>query len=238
MNNDPWRASAKAAARGLHSRARTVITPSGGIVRGKFASRKNGRSIHYEGLLEQEALYLLEACPSVTAYWEQPVTIPYPNGDLVRRYTPDLKVHLRTDEMVYIEVKPRRSLLQPEVASKLKAVGCHFERSAQRFELLLDDDIRQQPRLSNLKWIYHQVPRTLPTAQQVTFELRRLGGRFPMSIGQAARELAGTKVDPFSLLLMGECRCDLTQPLSLDTQIHLASESTHAEFLVSSRLGF
>jgi hypothetical protein len=43
-----------------HHRARNVITPLGSIVRGKFPSRKNGRMVHNEGLLELEAIYLFD----------------------------------------------------------------------------------------------------------------------------------------------------------------------------------
>ena len=37
-----------------HRRARQVISPSGGIMRGKFPSRKNGRLVHHEGLLDED----------------------------------------------------------------------------------------------------------------------------------------------------------------------------------------
>lgn len=55
-----------------HQRARKVISPSGGIVRGKFPSRKNGRMIHHEGLLELDAIYLFETSPEIARYREQP----------------------------------------------------------------------------------------------------------------------------------------------------------------------
>jgi len=58
-----------------HSRAREIISPSGGIVRGKFPSRKNSRMIHHEGLLELDAIYLFEASPNIVRYREQPTTI-------------------------------------------------------------------------------------------------------------------------------------------------------------------
>jgi len=75
----------------VHRRARNVITPSGGIVRGKFPSRKNGRMVHHEGLLELEAIYLFECSPCIIRYREQPVTIHYPDEAKLRRYTPDFE---------------------------------------------------------------------------------------------------------------------------------------------------
>ena len=49
-----------------YRRAREVISPSGGIMRSKFPSRKNKRMVHCEGLLELDAAYLFEVsltCP-------------------------------------------------------------------------------------------------------------------------------------------------------------------------------
>jgi hypothetical protein len=34
-------------------------------MRGKFPSRKNGRMVHHEGLLELDAIYLFEASPLI-----------------------------------------------------------------------------------------------------------------------------------------------------------------------------
>ena len=98
-----------------HRRSREVVRPTGGIVRGKFPSRKNGRMVHHEGLLELDAIYLFEASPQIVRYREQPVTIKYPDGARLRRYTPDFELVLTTGEVVLIEVKPMRSLKDDEV---------------------------------------------------------------------------------------------------------------------------
>ena len=50
-----------APAQSPHRRAREVISTSGGIMRCKFPSRKNGRLVHCEGLLELDAAYLFDA---------------------------------------------------------------------------------------------------------------------------------------------------------------------------------
>ena len=76
----------------VHTRARTVVRPSGGIVRGKFPSRKNGRMVHYEGLLELDAIYLFETSLRIVRYREQPHTYLYPDGEKLRRYTPDFEL--------------------------------------------------------------------------------------------------------------------------------------------------
>lgn len=50
-----------------HRRSREVISPSGGIMRSKFPSRKNGRLVHCEGMLELDAAHLFELHPRITA---------------------------------------------------------------------------------------------------------------------------------------------------------------------------
>jgi hypothetical protein len=54
-----------------HQRSREVIRHTGNIVRVKFVSRKNGRMVHNEGLLELDASYLFEMSPWIVRYGER-----------------------------------------------------------------------------------------------------------------------------------------------------------------------
>ena len=197
-----------------HRRSREVVRPTGGIVRGKFPSRKNGRMVHHEGLLELDAIYLFEASPQIVRYREQPVTIKYPDGARLRRYTPDFELVLTTGEVVLIEVKPMRSLKDEEVRHKLDCVAAHLKRSAQVFVILTDEIIRQEPYLSNLRWVYHQAPRVSPSAEAGRTAVRRHRNRFPLP------------------------RCELGQAISPDTQITLATEADHGWFWISHEYCF
>lgn len=221
-----------------HRRSREVVRPTGGIVRGKFPSRKNGRMVHHEGLLELDAIYLFEASPQIVRYREQPVTIKYPDGARLRRYTPDFELVLTTGEVVLIEVKPLRSLKDDEVRHKLDCVAAHLKRSAQIFVILTDEVIRQEPYLSNLRWIYHQAPRVSPSMEAGRIAVRRHHHRFPLPISGAATLFGECGVDPYSLLLAGHLRCELGQAISPDTQITLATEADHGWFWISHEYGF
>jgi len=44
--------------------------------------------IGHEKLLELDAIYLFETAPQIERYVEQPEKIRYPDGALLRRYTP------------------------------------------------------------------------------------------------------------------------------------------------------
>jgi hypothetical protein len=221
-----------------HRRSREVVRPTGGIVRGKFPSRKNGRMVHHEGLLELDAIYLFEASPQIVRYREQPVTIKYPDGARLRRYTPDFELVLTTGEVVLIEVKPMRSLKDEEVRHKLDCVAAHLKRSAQVFVILTDEIIRQEPYLSNLRWVYHQAPRVSPSAEAGRTAVRRHRNRFPLPISTAVTLFGECGVDPYSLLLAGHLRCELGQAISPDTQITLATEADHGWFWISHEYCF
>jgi hypothetical protein len=218
--------------------ARRVVRPTGGIIRGKFASRKNRRMVEFEELLELDFMHLLEAAPAVAAYRQQPVDIRYPDGDRLRTYTPDIEVLLTSGEALYVEVKPESRLSDPEVARKLDAIRRQLERDQVRFEVVTCVDIRRQPRLDNIRWLYQQAGTTQVSAEAAEFGARQLNTSGPHTIASARAKLRGTGLDPARLLLTGICACDLDQPVSFETPIYLAGEHNHGRFLISSRLGF
>ena len=217
----------------IHNRVRQVISPSGGIVRGKFPSRKNGRMIYHEGLLELDAIYLFEASPLVVSYREQPYAINYPDGSRLRRYTPDFELTLRTGKRVLIEVKPFCRLESDEVRNKLNCVGAYLRRSAKDFVVLDDRDLRLEPRQSNLRNIYHRAPRVPRSMAAYQAALSHHERRFPLPIASLTHLLNEQLIHPFSLLLVGLLRRDLDQPISSETLLHLIKEEDDVWFCIA-----
>ncbi|WP_031430340.1 TnsA endonuclease N-terminal domain-containing protein [Methylomicrobium agile] len=222
----------------VHKRARNIITPSGGIVRGKFPSRKNGRMVHHEGLLELEAIYLFETSPNIVRYREQPVTIHYPDETRLRRYTPDFELVLTTGEIIFIEVKPTRSLQHGDVQHKLDRVAEYMRRSETAFVILTDQVIRQEPRLSNLRWIYHRASRVPPSSDALAVAINKYRNQFPLSLTAAANLFDVGGIDPYSLLLAGHLRCSLEQPISHETLITIDLEADNGWFCIAQEHGF
>lgn len=221
-----------------HNRARRVISPSGGIMRGKFPSRKNGRMVHHEGLLELDAIYLLEASPMVLGYREQPATITYPDGNRVRRYTPDLEVTLGNGERIWIEVKPAVFLQTEEIQHKLACVASHLKRSGQAFVILTDEVLRQEPRQSNVRTIYHRALRARLSAGHAKSALIHCAAELPATLARTTQLLTPYGAEPYSLLLAGLLRCHLDAPLSSDTQISHTKEADHGWFWLAQEHGF
>lgn len=222
----------------VHTRSREIISPSGGIVRGKFPSRKTGRMVHHEGLLELDAIYLFETSPLVASYREQPLKLAYPDGHRLRRYTPDFELTLSSGEIVLIEVKPSRSLQNPEVRHKLTCVAQHLQRSGQAFVILEEDRLRKAPLQANLRWIYHAAPRRLPTFEACRAARDQLLVQFPLTFRTASERLSTRAIDPYSLLLFGLAHCALDIPVVLDTPIHVPKDDDHVWFHIAEGYGF
>lgn len=221
-----------------HTRARQVIRPSGGIMRGKFPSRKNGRMVHHEGLLELDAFYLLEVSPLVLGYREQPTTITYPDGDRVRRYTPDLEVTLRSGKLVWIEVKPAVFLRKKDIQHMLACVASHLKRSGQTFAILTDEVLRQEPRQTNVRTICHRAMRVRQSAGHAKSALNRCAEELPATLARTTQLLADHGAEPYNLLMAGLLRCSLDELLSPDTQLTKTTEADHGWFWLAQEHGF
>jgi len=221
-----------------HVRSREVVRPTGGIIRGKFPSRKNGRMVHYEGLLELDAIYHLETSPNIALYREQFAKIFYPDGDRIRRYTPDFEVILHTGEVVNIEVKPKAKLASSEIRAKFERISGYYARRGDRFVILHDEVIREKPRLANLKSIYHQSARIPPNAHAAEIAVQRFSREFPMPLAACIERLSSRQVCTFCLLMSGLLRCSLDQPITYETSIELSLETDHAWFFLAKEYGF
>lgn len=207
-------------------------------MRGKFPSRKNGRMVHHEGLLELDAIYLFEASPLISGYREQPRTIQFPDGARLRRYTPDFELELVSGELITVEIKPCRSLGNEEVRHKLDRIDDYMRRSSSHFEILTDATIRRAPRLANLRWIYHRAARTPPTSVAIERAVDRYRTSFPLPIHSAINLTQVGGIEPFSMLLAGALQCSLDEPIDYGTILNITTEADHEWFRISEEYGF
>jgi hypothetical protein len=221
-----------------HQRSREVIRHTGGIVRVKLPSRKNGRMVHNEGLLELDASYLFEMSPSIARYGEQAERIHYPDGAKLRRYTPDFELVLVTGEIILVEVKPNYFLQKEKTRHKFHCIAEHFARLGKPFVILTEDTLRLEPRQANLRWLYHQLPRIAPTGDAMRVCLERYWKLFPLSIKDAVSLLRECGIHPFSLLMTGMLTCHLDQPITHDTYLHITEENDNGWFYISQTHGF
>jgi hypothetical protein len=139
------------------ARARKVIRRGTRIRVGKFPTLKpTKRSVHWNSPLERDLFFILELDSDVKLFREQPCTIEYFLDGKKHRYTPDLLV-VRSNRSQIIEVKPKSKVKKYDQLFRMVALICR--EHGYEFVVATDVEIRQQPRLNNLKllWRYSRI---------------------------------------------------------------------------------
>jgi len=196
---------------------RKVVTRSGHRVRGVFPSVKNQRMVAWESLLERDAIVLFELSPGVIAYEEQPSIELYYEGTVPRKYYPDFALTLRNGSVAHVEVKPKRKLSNKLVYDRLDKIAASYQRQSRQFWILTDEEIRKQPRLSNLtQFAYHLKAERFK--RPPAWRLHELRQRNDWTFEDLATALDGAP-SVFRLLAAGLAFCDLDNPIQPSTFI-------------------
>lgn len=221
-----------------HRRAREVVKPTGTIMRGKMPSRKNGRMVDHEGLLERDAIYLFEASFRIKQYREQPITIHYPDGNRLRRYTPDFELVLDTGEVLLIEIKHSDSLSDQKLIHKLDCIDRYLSQSGTTFLVLTEKVIRLEPRLTNLRQICAEAKRIWPTLDTVSIAINRYQQHFPTTLQHANNLLAPHGLNVQTLFVLGALTVDLSNAITPETIVNIIKENNNAQFWIHQKYGF
>lgn len=200
--------------------ARKVVTRSGHGVRGFFPSVKNQRMVAWESLLERDAIVLFELSPGVIAYEEQPSVELYYDGSVPRKYYPDFALTLRNGSVAHVEVKPKKKLSNQRVYTRLHQIAANYQMQSRQFWILTDEEIRKQPRLSNLKQCAYHL-KTVRSEKPPIWKLHELRRRGGWTFQTLATALDGTQ-SVFRLLASGLVLCDLNKPIQHCTPVTFA----------------
>lgn len=228
-----WNDSASGHQPALAMRSRKVITRSGRNIRGKFPSAKLARAIHWESLLERDAILLFEFHPLVLQYQEQPLMeLYYDSTGVQRACYPDFLLHFAGGDELVVEVKSRSQLARESVRTRLDDISRHFAARGRRYRVISEEAIRRQPLHDNLKIL--SSARQVHCSQIVDEQLpEKLDARRLYSL----RELEGVMGNisaALSLVAKGLLRTDLERPLSRDSEVWLAAntEAGYGAFLI------
>ena len=194
--------------------------------------------VHYEGLLELDAIYHFETSPRIALYREQLARIFYADGNRLRRNTPDFEVILHTGEVVNIEIKPKAKLAHPDIQAKFERISEYYAKKADQFVILHDEIIRKKPRVTNLKFIYHRAARIQPSLHAAKIVMGRFASAFPMSVATCIERLSERQICTFCLLMSGFLRCCLDHPITYKTPVEISMEEDHAWFYLAEEYGF
>lgn len=184
-----------------------------------FPSRKNGESIVCEVRLEADACLHWEYDKDVISYRPQPERLVLEVEGKIRTYVPDFEVLYSDGSTTFVEVKPDNVYRKPKYLALYRAAEEFLHKRGQRFQLLTDSQIRQQPRLNNLIKTYSQARGVTPIERAyLRDQLSML--KAPMQIGDLLA--LPSPPSPASLsaaLFEQELRCNWDKPISTSSRV-------------------
>lgn len=205
--------------------ARQVITRSGRGFRGRYPSRKMGRMIEYESLIERDLILLLEFSTGVVSFQEQPERLEYFDGEKMRVYFPDFGVQLISGQHLHLEAKPEAKLESLKTRTKYDCIAQHYaNHRCEQYQVVTDTVVRREPLYSNLRRLSGL--RARPTPDLETLSLRAGGERW---------DALEARVGYFALMkrvALGIWRCNLEQPLQGPLLVQPAEEVEHDSLYV------
>jgi len=197
---------------------------------GLFASEKTDSMVWFESNLEKDFAISLEFHSMVNYYEEQPLVIEFWDGDKQRTYTPDFLIHFHASEGMkpwLCEVKYKEDLRTNlhKYKTKFKAAMAHCEREGWEFKLITEDYIRTTF-LENAKFLmrykYDMVDQGCYTRMLTTINDLRLTSpeEFMLTLKDAHFNVKGRCLYAlWYAVKIGEVNCDITQKLTMKTEI-------------------
>jgi hypothetical protein len=144
-------------------RWRKIVRRSGSRPTGKYPSWKMGRMVQWESHNELNALRLLDADPSVTAFHEQPLRISYTLRGQTHFHIPDILVICARGKFIW-EVKTKGHANQPDVAERTDLLSMLLPNYGYAYQVALAEDLACKPRLAAVRQVLnlgrHEVPAT------------------------------------------------------------------------------
>jgi hypothetical protein len=133
--------SSKMCSRKVASRPRARAT-------GTHPSSKMGRMIQCESLDELNAFRLLDADPTVTAYFERPLSIRYLQDAQIHLHYPSLLVERGHTRELW-EIKSASEARRPFVAARTRVMQSALPFWGYEYRMILIKDLVTKPRVTN-----------------------------------------------------------------------------------------
>jgi len=130
--------------------SRNVVTGSRDNFTGYFPSRKNGRLIQYESLLEQRMVRLMEADKHIVEYTDQPKAKEWRDGSYrTRCSTFDFEYVADDGTITIVEVKPWSRVQKKGLLEEFAFARFELGKQGYNFELWTDRELNAGVRLAN-----------------------------------------------------------------------------------------
>lgn len=191
---------------------------------GRFPTRKASQSLWWDSQIERDFLFHAEFDSSVSKISGQPFRVSYVMNGKRRRYTPDFLLEGLNKKHV-VEVKPHDKTQCPEFCLWKQAVSKVLEKNGYQFVVMTDTQIRVQPRLANLKWLFR-----FRTANYLAYDAQLLMahlGRAAMTVTDAQHLATKNNLDPnlvWHLVASGTLDINLNEPLTTLSFVKIGSK--------------
>lgn len=175
----------------------------------------------HESALERDAIYALIMCWDVHSIISQSERVTYTDeSGKERRYTVDLRLKLDTGKK-RVEVKPLAVCLKDEVSGRLSAIAGVFASRNEEFDILTDDEIRQQPRLDICKRLRGFLKQAV--SEEAWSRVRGALGNGPLKISDLLATLGGDQhwADVLAMIAHRHLCISWQEPYSKDMQVSL-----------------
>ncbi len=191
----------------------------------KATSVKLDRVVQCESVLEHEAFLLLDVCPSVQAFSEQPVQIQYILNNELRRHIPDFAV-LMEGRVSFVEIKFAKDV-DEEVSIRTRWLGNRLGSLGVDYYLLTENQLRSGAQIHNAVCVLRRARHTICEVQLLSMlERLRSAERLPLSSFGWSIADSFDAIGVAKLIMSGHAAIDQNVPLSDRSCVWLA-ESGH-----------
>ena len=207
---------------------RTIVTGLRPITTGIYASRKAGRPLPYESMVERAFFMHSEVDTTIVDYRAQPFRFEFNIDGRKRTYIVDC-LRLRADQTIEIvEIKSdRRALRDPDYAMKLEAVRVTCERVGWAFRVVFASTLTEPKRFyKNVVEVQSWRFTAFGQADEyiVTQALRRQPGMTLGDLGDALGARLPGIAKLKAMMVKRIVKIDLSHPLNLETPVELVCD--------------
>ncbi|MCH8618151.1 TnsA endonuclease N-terminal domain-containing protein [Undibacterium sp. TS12] len=204
-----------------YSKPRRIVTRSGGILRGIFASTKYCKQIAWEGNIEKDAVVLFEFSHHILDVSSQPFKSTFVHGGKKTSRTPDFLV-TTNNEKIIVECKPKDRLDDPKVQAHMEIGKQHFESDGYRYFIATNDLLRHGYALVNARHLLPYRIRPLQRKEEVArilHQLDSLKNKFSEPSFSSAINFLNSGTDVLVMMASGLLFFDFQTEIQEETQL-------------------
>lgn len=143
-------------------RVRRIISRSRTIPTGKYPSVKLGRWTHWESPVECDGHRLVDVCPAVSSFGEQPLTINFAVGSLRHQHIPDLILRREGHRPALIEFKSDDDEKLEEARQRAFLLTPCLRAQGYEYYLVVGSSLARGAYLENATWLRKHAGKPLP----------------------------------------------------------------------------